>query len=50
MTSHEVWVQNASIKDLVEYCTSIKNSSDEPDKHQLIHMELVDRIKENSNK
>ena len=45
MVSHEVWVENASIRDLIDYCTSVK-SPDEPDFHKLIHMELVDRIKE----
>lgn len=47
MASHEVWVANASIKDLIEFCTSLK-SPDEPDYHKLIHMEIVDRIKEDA--
>jgi hypothetical protein len=46
MVSHEVWVANASIKELVDFCTNVK-SPDEPDHHSLVHMELVDRIKEN---
>lgn len=45
MVSHEIWVANASIKELVDFCTNVK-SPDEPDHHKLVHMELVDRIKE----
>jgi DNA-binding FrmR family transcriptional regulator len=45
MVSHEVWVANASVKELVDFATNVK-SPDEPDYHKLIHMELVDRVKE----
>jgi len=45
MVSHEVWVANASIKELIDHCTDPKGS-DEPDQHQLVHMEIVDRIKD----
>lgn len=45
MVSHEVWVANASIKELVDHCTSVK-SPDEPDHFKLVHMEIADRIKE----
>lgn len=45
MVENEVWIANSSIKDLIDHCTNVK-SPDEPDLYKLVHMELVDRIKE----
>lgn len=41
------WVANASVQELVSKCTDAKTPPDKLDFYQLVHLELVDRMKEN---
>ena len=40
------FIQGASIKQLVDKCTDPKSPADKLDYYQMIHMEIVDRMKE----
>ena len=42
------WIATASVKQLVEKCTSEKSPPDKPDYYQVLHLELAERIKENA--